>query len=175
VELPELAELVRAPAVRQFDADRPVPADTAPRLVELARWTGSARNRQPWRFVEVRDRCTILRLAELGAYAQFVADAPIVIAIASADDSFADTSYDTGRITQALVLGAAVLGLGCCLATVFPDANVETARTLLALPVGWCPRHLLALGYPAPGVSVPGVSGIPRGRLAAADLLSTIS
>lgn len=167
----ELAALLKAPAVRRFDPAREVPVATVGELLEAARWTGSARNRQPWRFVEVRDRAAIARLSALGAYAQFVAEAPVVVVIASADNGFADTDFDTGRITQSLVLAAAAAGLGSCPATLFPEANVEAARALLCLPESWCPRHVLALGYPAPSAPPQGPSAIPRGRLPVADLL----
>jgi len=169
-----LAALVRRPAVRAFDPGREVPEALVARLIEVARWTGSARNRQPWRFVQVRDRAAIRRLSALGAYARFVAGAPAVLAIASADDGFADTEFDVGRVTQSIVLAAAAAGLGCCPATIFPEPNVETARAILGLADGWCPRHILALGYPAPvrPTGAPGaLPAVPRGRLPLDELL----
>jgi len=178
----ELAALVRQPATRRFDPSRPVPAETVAAIVETARWTGSARNRQPWRFVEVRRRATLRALAGLGAYAQFVAEAPVALAVASAEDlgpngPRADIEYDVGRVTQSLVLAAAALGLGCCPATLFPAENVTAAARLLDLPPGWAPRHLLALGHPAPreaGSAVRGVSAVPTGRRAVTELLTVL-
>ncbi|MEW2353028.1 nitroreductase family protein [Spirillospora sp. NPDC029432] len=63
-------EPLRAPvsslrATRWFD-DRPVPAAEIVRMLEAARWTGSARNRQPWRFVVVQDRGPLRELSLLG-------------------------------------------------------------------------------------------------------------
>lgn len=171
-----LAALIRRQAVRTFDAERAVPPETIAAIVAAARWTGSARNRQPWRFVEVRRRDTIRALAALGAYAQFLAAAPVVLAVASADNGFADTEYDVGRVTQSLILAAAAHGLGCCPATVFPDANVDAAAQLLGLSAYWRPRHLLALGHPARAdrSRAGGVSAVPRGRLEVGELLTRI-
>jgi nitroreductase len=173
----DLAALVHRPAIRRFDVDRTVAAETVVALVDAARWTGSARNRQPWRFVQVRRRETLRELSLLGAYAQFIADAPVAVVIASAENGFLDTEYDVGRVTQSLVLAAAADGLACCPATLFPQANVASAARLLGLSPGWSPRHVLGLGYPAPRLPrsvLTGASAVPRGRLEVADLLTTI-
>jgi len=176
MQLRELAALVRQPARRRFDPDRPVASAAIAEIVEAARWTGSARNRQPWRFVEVRSRTVLRQLSGLGAYAQFVADAPVALVVASADNGFSDTEYDVGRVTQSLVLAATASGLDCCPATLFPQPNVEEAVRILGLGPGWSPRHVLALGYPAQSgeVGTSGTSAVPAGRLSVSELLTTI-
>nr|WP_246425748.1 nitroreductase family protein [Streptomonospora nanhaiensis] len=103
-----MAALVARPAVRRFDPQRSVSSSTVAHLVDIARRTGSARNRQPWRFVEVRNRRMLKHLSHLGAYAQFLARAPVALAIASEDNGFADTEFDVGRVTQTIVLGGTV-------------------------------------------------------------------
>lgn len=42
-------------AVRRFSA-RPIPEDVLLGIIEVARWTGSAKNIQPWELVVVEDR-----------------------------------------------------------------------------------------------------------------------
>jgi nitroreductase len=37
----------------------PVPADVLDELLEIARWTGSSRNTQPWEFIVITD-CELL-------------------------------------------------------------------------------------------------------------------
>ncbi|EHR61023.1 nitroreductase family protein [Saccharomonospora cyanea] len=167
-----LAALVAQPAVRRFDPQRTVSSATVARLVDIARRTGSARNRQPWRFVEVRDRGTLEHLSRLGAYAQFLARAPVALAIASEDNGFADTEFDVGRVTQTIVLAAAAHGLGSCPATLYPSSNLDEARKALGLSRAWLPRHVLALGYRHEGAPPRGVSTVPRGRLPLDALLS---
>ncbi len=51
--------------VRHFAPD-PVPDEAIAAILDVARWTGSAKNAQPWHFVVVRDRATIAALAGLG-------------------------------------------------------------------------------------------------------------
>ena len=167
------AEVVRAlaarPSVRSFDG-RPVAPELIDQLVEPARWTGSARNRQPWRFLAVDDAPTLRSLATLGAYAQHVATAPCAIVILSADNGMRDTEFDVGRVAQTLSLAAAALGLGCCLATIYPDDNVTRAAALLRVADGWLPRHVLSIGHPGPRPT--GRRAIPGGRLDPDELLT---
>ncbi|MEQ3550488.1 nitroreductase family protein [Pseudonocardia nematodicida] len=170
-DLAVLRRLAGAPAVRTFD-DRPVPPETVRALVDVVRRTGSARNRQPWRFVAVTDPQVRHALGRLGAYAQHLADAPCVVALLAADDGRRDTAFDVGRAGQTFTLAATAAGLGCCPATLYPEDNVDRARGLLRAPPGWTPTHCFSLGHPAP--PPPGRSAVPRGRLPVDDLLTWI-
>ena len=62
-------------AVRGFRPD-PVPRGVVDDILEVARWTGSASNRQPWELVVVRDQETLRALAEVKGYASHLAGAP---------------------------------------------------------------------------------------------------
>ena len=161
-------ELVSAPSVRSF-ADRTVDRTTVAGLVEVARRTGSARNRQPWRFVAVDDRPTLQVLATRGAYAGHLATAPCAIVLLSADDGRRDTEFDVGRVAQSLTLAATAAGLGSCLATFYPEPDIVRAAVTLRLESGWVPRHALSLGYPAPRPA--GRPAVPPGRLSTDELL----
>ncbi|MGW4246176.1 nitroreductase family protein [Nocardia sp. NPDC004722] len=157
-------------SVRHFRSDA-VPVATVEAIVDVARWTGSARNRQPWRFVAVTDPATRRTLAGLGGYAVHLAAAPLVLILASAENGFADTEFDMGRIAQSLCLAAAGHGLGSCLTTFHPVENVRRAAAAVALPPGWTPRHAIALGYPdLANQAAP--TAIPCGRLPVSELLS---
>ncbi|MGI5130519.1 nitroreductase family protein [Pseudonocardia sp. CA-107938] len=165
---PDLDALVAARSVRTF-ADRPVDRATVEQLVEVARRTGSARNRQPWRFVAVDDVATLRLLAGCGAYAGHLAGAPCAIVLLSADDGRRDTEFDLGRVAQSLTLAATAAGLGSCLATFYPEPQIARAAAALAVGPGWVPRHALSLGHPAPRPA--GRSAVPGGRLPVPELL----
>ena len=66
--------------VRRF-TDRPVPPAALDDLLTVARWSGSASNRQPWAFVVVRDRQTLRRLSELDGYVDHLAGAALAIVL----------------------------------------------------------------------------------------------
>lgn len=164
-----LAALTGLRSTRTF-TDLPVTAADLNRMVDAARWTGSARNRQPWRFVAVTDGTTKRRLGNLGAHAGHLAAAPLVLVVLSADDGMSDTEFDVGRVVQSLSLAAQALGFGSCVATLFPAANVAAAATLLGIPAGWRPRHALSIGRPAP-LTPRGLPAVPSGRLPVDRLL----
>src|SRR6266436_3224652 len=68
-------------AVRQLRPD-PLPESVLHDILEVARWSGSAGNRQPWEFVVVRDRDMLRRLSVIdGANAGHLATAAAGIAI----------------------------------------------------------------------------------------------
>src|SRR3984893_8289446 len=68
-------------AVRQLRPD-PLPESVLHDILEVARWSGSAGNRQPWEFVVVRDRNLLEQLAHVeGATAGHLANAAVGIAI----------------------------------------------------------------------------------------------
>lgn len=61
-------------AVRQF---RPgaIPQEVLDAILEVARWSGSASNRQHWEFVVIRERETLQALAKCEGYAGHMAGA----------------------------------------------------------------------------------------------------
>ncbi|WP_212762102.1 nitroreductase family protein [Nocardia uniformis] len=154
-------------AVRRYRTD-PVPRALIEQIVDAARWTGSARNGQPWRFIAVTDPDVRAALSRCGAYAVHLAAAPVVLVLASVENAFSDTAFDMGRVTQSVCLAAQELDLGTCPTTFHPDHNVAQAATLVDLPAEWRPRHAVSIGYPA---ATPTPSAIPTGRLPTAELL----
>ncbi|NLU68981.1 nitroreductase family protein [Streptomyces sp. HNM0574] len=158
---------------RRWFTDEPVGDADLYRVLEAGRWTGSARNRQPWRFVVVRDRGVREELSRLGAYAGHLAAAPVVIVLAADEDTGGeDAQFDAGRAAQNLMLAAHFLGLGSCPASFFPAGNADRAGELCRVTRPWTVRTALSLGHPAPAPT--GRSAIPTGRLPLADLVTEI-
>ncbi|WP_382304466.1 nitroreductase family protein [Herbiconiux sp. UC225_62] len=165
----EIRSLIARRSVRTFDAT-PVDHSTVSLIVDQARWTGSARNRQPWRFVAVYDQGIRSQLAALGAYAGHLATAPVVLVLLSPVAQQLDTEFDLGRVAQSVTLVAAEQGLGSCITSLYPEANSRTAAELVSADPGWTARHAIALGFPAPKPTA-GRSAIPLGRRSVAESL----
>ncbi|MFD9959385.1 nitroreductase family protein [Amycolatopsis sp. NPDC058986] len=163
-------KLISSLRATRFFRDEPVARADIEAMVEVARWTGSARNRQPWCFVAVRDRRTRERLSRLGQYAGLLAAAPAVLILLSDAEAGADTEFDLGRICQSLLLAAHSRSLGTCPVTLYPEANAIEAARLVGRPAPWRAGHAIALGRPA--VAPPGRSVIPSGRKPVAELLT---
>lgn len=165
----DVGGLIGARAVRAYGPE-PVPVEMIWQIVDQARWTGSARNRQPWRFVAVLDAGTREDLSRLGAYAGHLAAAPAVLVVLSPAERLIDTEFDVGRIAQSITMVAASLGMGSCITSLYPDDHARRAAELVTADPGWTARHAIALGYPGPR-PVTGRLAIPAGRLPAGDLL----
>ncbi|MYW96150.1 nitroreductase [Amycolatopsis rubida] len=159
-------------ATRWF-TEEPVRDEQLHQVLEAGRWAGSARNRQPWRFVVVRNHDVRASLSRLGAYAAHLASAPVVIAI-GVDEAAGgeDAQFDAGRAAQNMMLAAHSLRLGSCPVSFFPAANVDHATELCRLAPPWHVRTAISLGHPAP--TPGGRSAIPVGRLPMSELVTEI-
>jgi nitroreductase len=130
-------------------------------VLNTARWAGSARNRQPWRFHTVRNAGTRAQLSRCGDYAVHLRSAPVVLLLAL-DRSWDDAEFDGGRVAQNIMLAAHLLGLGSCPVTFFPQEKVDRVTALAGFEHPWQVRTGIALGHPAP--APVGTSAIPAGR-----------
>ena len=142
----EVAFLKALRAVRQFRPD-PVPQPVVDDLLQVARWTGSARNRQPWEFVVIRDRATLRTLADADGYAGHLADAPLGILLVMAGEQPTQETYDEGRLSERIMLAAQAHGVGSCIGW-FTSTGAEAVRTALGIPDGKIVRTVISLGYP---------------------------
>ena len=87
-------------AVRQLRPD-PLPESVLHDILEVARWSGSAGNRQSWEFVVVRDRDVLVQLARVeGANAGHLATAAAGIAIVIRPEVPDLDAYDEGRLAE---------------------------------------------------------------------------
>lgn len=135
-------------SVRRFDPDRPLPDDVLADILETGRWTGSAKNAQPWRLVLLRDRELLRSISELGLFAAHIAGATIAIALVMEGRS-RSRAFDEGRLAENLQLAAWAHGVGSCIATIFPDENEARLLELIGAPEPWSARTVLSFGYPA--------------------------
>jgi len=133
-------------AIRKF-SDEPLPEDVVRKIVDAGRKAQSAKNRQPWHFIVIRDRETLTKLSELGTYAGHLAGAALGIAIVTPDPNQRwSILFDAGQAAAYMQLAAWELGVGSCPATIYQP---EAARALLGFPEDWHLHVSLSFGYPA--------------------------
>jgi nitroreductase len=143
----DVVELVRTVRqVRQFKPD-PVPKDAVEKLLEVARWTGSSTNTQPWRFVVLDDREKIRKIAMMRDRINWLAEAPLAIAIVMDGKNPMSESYDEGRVTERLLVAARALGLGGGVAWYGEESHRSEAKRLLGIPDELLARQVVAIGY----------------------------
>jgi nitroreductase len=163
------AQFVRSlRSVRRF-ASTPIPDDVLRDVLDIGRWTGSSKNTQPWHVVVVRERERLRQLAECGTFAAHLADAAVGLVLVMDDDN---RRLDEGRLAQNLMLAAWAYGIGSCIGTLQPEANVERAKRLLEIPTERGVHTALSLGYPADRQALRvAASGVQAGRKPMADFL----
>lgn len=141
-------------AVRQLRPD-PLPEDVLRNILEVARWSGSAGNRQPWEFVVVRDRDMLRRLSTIdGANAGHLAAAGAGIAIVIHPEVPDLDAYDEGRLAERVLLAATAQGLGAAVGHFTGPGDTwaasAEAKRLLGVPAQFVLREMISIGYPAP-------------------------
>ena len=147
----ELKEAIRKrQSIRDYD-DKPVPEEKLKRVLEAARLAPSANNRQPWRFVVVKERKRRQELAQAANGQTFISEAPIVIAAVATNVEHIMTcgvpSYavDLAIAVDHITLAAVDEELGTCWIGAFSQQRV---REILGIPAKYRVVTLLPLGFP---------------------------
>jgi len=165
-----LRPIRRVSQIRQY-ADEPVSDEVVDQLLDLARWTGSSKNSQPWHFVVVRDREKLRKIAGLRPNINWLAAAPVGIAIVLDGANPMSEAYDEGRVTERLLTGATLLGYGGGIAWFGEPAHQAEAKRVLEIPATRTARQIVMLGR-AKSTADPRPTGPARGRKPLAELVS---
>ena len=123
----------------------------------MARWSGSSRNSQPWRFLVVRDVELMRRIADIGdPQTRSLRTAMAAFAITLPDERSQSISlaYDDGRVAERVLVGAAMLGLGAGITWVRDDVRQQIGG-LLGVGEGRFVRTIMALGHPTEQALAP--------------------
>lgn len=159
--------LLRVRQVREF-SDRPVDPAALDAIADAGRWSGSSKNGQPWRFVVVRRRETLDRLARADdppSGPLLTAAAALAIAMPDVPGTSVVTAYDEGRAAERMLVAASLLGLGAAIGWVGKGARPIVAE-LLGVPEDRQVRTILAIGHPTDAAARPktarGKARLPR-------------
>jgi nitroreductase len=149
---PRIIDAIRRRESSRRFAPTPVAPEEIELLIEASRWAPSYGNRQPWRFVIVRDPAVLARLHEAltrgNAYAK---SAPVLIAVAAnpLDGQIVDGReyylMDGGLAVENLLLQAVALGLHAHPMGGFSEPIV---RDVLGIPEDVRVLALIAVGHP---------------------------
>ncbi len=130
--------------VRSFKPD-PVPEGVVRRMLQAARWSPSARNRQPWHFIVIRSRDTLDQIGGIASSGGFIGGAPMAVAVVM--DRGGRPEFDAGRSLQHMELAAWAEGVGGCVAGVRGEEN-DKVKELLGIPEDKELVTVVAFGYP---------------------------
>jgi nitroreductase len=153
-------------SVRRF-SPQAIPDEVLLDVLEVARWTGSSKNTQPWHLIVVRERDTLAALAKCGPYAGHLAGAQAAIVLVMEDGN---KRFDEGRLAQNVMLAAWAHRVGSCIGSLYPEANTARAKELLGVPAKRWLHTAISLGYPADERALrlsadrAGLTEVPIGR-----------
>jgi nitroreductase len=124
------------------------------RLLEAAMAAPSAMTKDPWRFVVVRDKQALAKLAALHPGAAMLASAAMAIVVCGDLDAAFERqiSYllqDCSAAIENLLLAAHMQGLGACWVGIHPgEPLIKRVKELLYLPASFVPVAVISLGQP---------------------------
>jgi nitroreductase len=148
----DLYEVIKSRySVRSY-LNKPVEQEKLDRILDAARLAPSGSNRQPWKFVVVRDAETRKKLVPACSNQEFVGQAPVVIAgVGLMPDRIMSCGVpgdpvDVAIALEHVALAATAEGLGTCWIGSFHQDQI---RTLLGIPANAKVIEVMTLGYPA--------------------------
>lgn len=141
-------------SIRAYQAGQ-VSETAITQLLEAAMAAPSAVAKDPWRFVVIRNRPTLERLAAVLSNGEMLLQAGTAIAVcgdleAAHDRQLSYLLQDCAAAIENLLLCAHGQGLGACWLGVHPrQQRIEALKTILSLPASVLPVACIALGQPA--------------------------
>ncbi len=151
----------RRRSVREF-AKSEVPEEMVNQILAAAVQAPSAGNLQSWEFVVVRDQSRKEALAQAALDQEFLAAAPVVIAVCANRARSAERYgargaelyciQDCAAATQNIMLAATALSLGTCWVGAFHEDQVAE---VLELPPNIRPLALVPIGHPGEDPDMP--------------------
>jgi nitroreductase len=125
------------------------------KLLEAAMAAPSAAATDPWRFVVVKNRAMLSRIADALPYGKMVGSAALGIVVcgdleAAHDKQLSYLLQDCSAAIENLLLCAHILGLGACWLGVHPrEQRVKSLQEICKLGESVIPVACIAIGHPA--------------------------
>lgn len=146
----DLMEIVKSRrSIRKFKT-KPIPDDMVDKILDAGRWAPSGLNNQPWRFVVVQDKETVIKISENTKYKKIIMGAPLLIVIFLDNNAGYNHTKDVqaiGACIQNMLLMCRSLELGCCWMGEILNRRQEVEK-LLEVPQAYELMAVLAIGYP---------------------------
>ncbi len=164
-------ELRKVRQSRKF-TDEPVTDEQLETLLEVAQWTGSSQNTQPWHFIVIRDKAQLEKVSAVrGEAIKWAATAPLAIALVISAKGEISGAFDEGRVTERLMIAARLLGLGAGTAWYGDESQRAAAKELLGIPPELTARSMVVIGHPAAGAQSKNGGRKPLSDLVSYDRL----
>lgn len=136
--------------------DKDVEAEKVEKMLQAAMAAPTAGNKQPWRFVVIKDTNTLAAISEKFNTMKMAVKAPMAIVVCgNLDETFKGEGVnywvqDASAATENLLLAAHSMGLGAVWCGIAPlTERIEALKALLLMPDHIVPLNVVVVGYPA--------------------------
>ncbi len=139
---------------RRFFQDEEINTKTLKELINLARFTATAANLQPLKFMLINNSEENEKVFSCLKWAGYLEDwngpeerekPSAYIIILNDIEIYQNAFYDVGLACQSILLGAVEKGFGGCM---FGSVNRDSLRELFSIPIQYEIRLVIALGKP---------------------------
>ena len=139
---------------RRFFQDEEINTKTLKELINLARFTATAANLQPLKFMLINNSEENEKVFSCLKWAGYLEDwngpeerekPSAYIIILNDIEIYQNAFYDVGLACQSILLGAVEKGFGGCM---FGSVNRDSLRELFSIPIQYDIRLVIALGKP---------------------------
>lgn len=138
-------------SIRRY-TEEPVKREDINKLLKAAMSAPSAVNQQPWRFVVIEDKNTMLEITKFHPYAQMLREAKHTIIVCGDVQAAPYKEYwvqDCSAATENILIAAHEMGLGSVWVGVYPqEERIKPLQQLLSLPEYIVPLCIIPIGHP---------------------------
>lgn len=149
-----LNSIMTRTSIRNY-MEKPVENEKIELMLRAAMSAPSAGNKQPWRFVVVKDKNTLQKISAHFKTMGMVQKAPMAIILCGdltntfPGDGLDLWVEDVSAATENLLLAAHGLGLGATWCGIYPmKERVTILKEMLKLPKNIIPLNVVPIGYP---------------------------
>lgn len=136
--------------------DKPVEDDKVETILRAAMAAPSAGNKQPWKFVVVKDKSILNSISANLNTMKMAEKAPLAVVVCGdINNTFPEDGHDywvedVSAATENLLLATHSLGLGAVWCGIYPmKERIKFLQQLLHLPENIVPLNVIPIGYPA--------------------------
>ena len=146
-----LSEIAQRVSATHF-LDTSIEQETLERILEAGRLAPSAKNRQPWRIIAIREKTKIQKIAEACYGEEVVKTAPLILAVCSTNVDYrmpnGHTSYpiDLAICADQMAIQAIHEGCATCFYSTYRE---EEIKEILTVPHSMRVPLLLLVGFSA--------------------------
>ena len=150
-----IKNLMSRTSIRAYQ-DKPIEDQKIEKILRAAMAAPSAGNKQPWRYIVIKEKKTLEIISENFNTMKMVKDAPLAVVVCGdMNDTFPSDGRDywvedASAATENLLLAAHAMGLGAVWCGIYPmQERVKYLKELLGMPENIIPLNVVPIGYPA--------------------------